>query len=71
MAHNLVESDLPWIELPGGWKLTFEARSTTTDAAVANVSVSQVAIYGDSLNLGSVIERVIPGWVPDEVTSKG
>lgn len=70
MAFHTVEADMPWIDLPGGYKLRFEAINTTTGAAVTGCSVQNVAVYGESLALGQTLERIIPRWVPDEVGSK-
>lgn len=68
MTAWTLESDLPWIELAGGMIIEFEAISPTTGAAVANVSVSNVAVYGLDISgqLGAV-EDVVPGWTPTEV----
>jgi hypothetical protein len=52
MAHHTTEADMPWFELPGGFKFTFEAISPTTGAAITGVTVSDIAIYGNQLSLG-------------------
>lgn len=66
------EADLPWIELPGGFQLVFEAISPTTGAAITGCTVSNVALYG--LNIAATLgklEDVIPGWTSEEVGQGG
>lgn len=46
MAFHTQEADLPWIELPGGFKIVFEAISNTTGNAITGTLVTQVAVYG-------------------------
>jgi hypothetical protein len=67
MTFWTLESDLPWIELPGETVITFEAIDPTTGSAVSGVSVSEVAIYGDALGGGIVETDVVPAWTPLEV----
>jgi hypothetical protein len=61
------EADLPWIELAGGMSIRFEAIDPATGSAVAGVSVSEVAIYGDALASPTGGVDVIPAWTPLEV----
>lgn len=63
------ESDLPWIELPGGYKLVFEAISPTTGNTVSNVSVSEVALYGLDISEGAVPVVELPYSLADDGTA--
>lgn len=67
MAHHTDESDLPWIEVPGEWSFVFEAIDPDTGAAVAGVSVSNIAIYGQALDGSGLVERKVPLLTPEEV----
>ena len=67
MTVYTLESDMPWIELPGGFVLQLEAVSPTTGAAITGVTVSDVAVYGQALALGGVIERKIPKLTSEQV----
>lgn len=67
MANHIEESDLPWIEVPGEWSFVFEALDPTTGAPVSGVTVSNIAIYGDALAAGGVVERKIPVLTAEEV----
>jgi hypothetical protein len=61
------EADMPWIELPGEYIFTFEAISPTTGLAITGVNVSEVAIYGPGLNVGTVDDVGVPEYTADEV----
>jgi hypothetical protein len=67
VAHHTLESDLPWIEIPGEFQLVFEAISPTTGAAITSVDVSNVAIYGENVGGGKLLDRIIPALTPEEV----
>lgn len=47
---------MPWVDLPGGYVLAFEAISPTTGSAITGVTVAEIAVYGVDLNIGGVIE---------------
>lgn len=68
MTVYTLESDMPMFELPGGSQLVFEAIDPTTGAAVAGVSVREVAVYADDLGGGVLdVQDVVPAWTPTEV----
>jgi hypothetical protein len=67
VAHNTTEAQLPPIELTGDWSLLFEAISPTTGAAVAGVTVANIAVYGDLIDTEGLGKRIIPVLTPEEV----
>jgi len=67
VAHHTLEADLPWIELPGGFKIVFEARSPTADASITGVTVTDVAIYAEDINASGLLTRIIPVLTSEQV----
>jgi hypothetical protein len=55
------------IEVPGEFQFVFEAISPTTGDAITSVDVANVAIYGENLGTGGLLERIVPALTPEEV----
>lgn len=62
-----LEAQVPWIELPGGFKLVFEAISPTTGAAITGCGVSNVAIYGEDISAAGLVKYKIPILTSEQV----
>ena len=67
MPHHTLESDLPWIDVPGEFTFLFEAIDPTTGAPVTGVNFTNIAIFGEPLTGGGLGERIIPTLTPDEI----
>ena len=67
MAHWILEADVPMMELPGETVFTLTAINPTSGAPVADVTLSNIVIYGRNVAGGGLVERIIPTLTPEEV----
>jgi hypothetical protein len=58
---------MPWFDLPGGFQFQFSALSPTTGAAVSGVQVTDISVYGEDLNLGSLLSDTVPPYTVEEL----
>lgn len=68
MTVRTLTAGTPGLPLLAGYMLKLEAIDPTTGAAVAGVTVSDVAVYGTERASAEVIlDDLPPLWIPDEV----